>query len=95
MLAEGAGSAADTAAYRAAEKREDDASTPEERTAATAARAALDAAHNEHTLQLAHQLEAMTGLESRVTILGYVARSQIRASGGRGGFSAHPVSPLA
>jgi ATP-dependent phosphofructokinase / diphosphate-dependent phosphofructokinase len=73
-IAEGAGSAEDTAAYRAAERREDEAATPEEKAAATAARAALDAAHNEHTLQLAHQLEAMTGLESRVTILGYVAR---------------------
>jgi ATP-dependent phosphofructokinase / diphosphate-dependent phosphofructokinase len=73
-IAEGAGSAEDVKAYRAAEKREDDAGNPAEKAAATAALAALDAAHNEHTLGLAHQLEQMTGLESRVTILGYVAR---------------------
>ena len=73
-IAEGAGSAADLAAYRAAERREDEADTPHEKAAATAARAALDAAHDEHTLGLARQLESLTGLESRVTILGYVAR---------------------
>ena len=47
--------------------------TPE-RAAADAEIAAFDADHTGHSLRLAHQLEALTGLESRVTILGYVQR---------------------
>ena len=36
--------------------------------------AELDRQHDGNTLRLAHQLEELTGLESRVTILGYVQR---------------------
>ncbi len=35
---------------------------------------ALEAGQGDHTLQLAHKLEALTGLESRPTILGHVQR---------------------
>ena len=47
--------------------------TPE-RAAADAEIAAFDADHTGHSLRRAHQLEALTGLESRVSILGYVQR---------------------
>ena len=36
-----------------------------------------------HSLRLAHQLEALTGLESRVTILGYLQRGGIPSAGDR------------
>lgn len=36
--------------------------------------AALDQQHSGNTMRLARQLEELTGLESRVTILGYVQR---------------------
>ena len=36
--------------------------------------AALEVRHQGNTLRLAHQLEELTHLESRVTILGYVQR---------------------
>jgi len=47
---------------------------PAERALARAELAALDADHAGNTLRLAAQLEALTGLESRVSILGYVQR---------------------
>ena len=49
------------------------AGTPE-RAVADAELAAFDADHTGHSLRLARQLEALTGLESRVSILGYVQR---------------------
>lgn len=73
-VAEGAKNSDEHRAYVDAEACEDAATTPEAKAAAEADLAALDAAHDEHTLQLARQLEALTGLESRVTILGYVTR---------------------
>jgi 6-phosphofructokinase len=45
-----------------------------ERAAADAEIAAFDADHTGHSLRLARQLESLTGLESRVSILGYVQR---------------------
>jgi 6-phosphofructokinase 1 len=45
-----------------------------ERVAADAELAAFDADHTGHSLRLARQLESLTGLESRVSILGYVQR---------------------
>lgn len=45
-----------------------------DRDAADAELAAFDADHTGHSLRLARQLEALTGLESRVSILGYVQR---------------------
>jgi 6-phosphofructokinase 1 len=73
-VAEGARSQEDAETYREAESRKRAASTPDEERAAVAALAAVEAAHAGNTLRLAAQLEALTGLESRVTILGYVQR---------------------
>ena len=47
--------------------------TPD-RSVADAELAAFDADHTGHSLRLARQLESLTGLESRVSILGYVQR---------------------
>jgi 6-phosphofructokinase 1 len=73
-VAEGARSPEDAGAFRDAEARKRAASTPEEIQAAVAGLAAVESAHAGNTLRLAGQLEALTGLESRVTILGYVQR---------------------
>jgi ATP-dependent phosphofructokinase / diphosphate-dependent phosphofructokinase len=73
-VAEGARNPADAEAFREAEARKRAASSLQEIEAAVAALAAVEAAHAGNTLRLAGQLEALTGLESRVTILGYVQR---------------------
>ena len=73
-VAEGARNVADAAAYAAAEQRVAEARTPADKEAAQTELAALDARHAGNTLRLARQLEELTGLESRVTILGYVQR---------------------
>ena len=73
-VAEGARNPEDAEAFREAEARKRAASNPEEIQAAVAALVAGEAAHAGNTLRLASQLEALTGLESRVTILGYVQR---------------------
>ena len=73
-VAEGAGDPAHAAAFREAEARKRAASNPEEIAAAVQGLAGVEAAHAGNTLRLASQLEALTGLESRVTILGYVQR---------------------
>ena len=51
-----------------------DASTPEGKAMAKRGVRALEAGHRANTFSLAEQLEAATGLEARVTILGYVQR---------------------
>ncbi|MGA3030226.1 MAG: ATP-dependent 6-phosphofructokinase [Candidatus Limnocylindrales bacterium] len=73
-VAEGAMETEAAAAYRAADARKRSASTPEEKQAAVADLTTVEAAHAGNTLRLAGQLEELTGLESRVTILGYVQR---------------------
>ncbi len=73
-VAEGARNVEDAAAFAAAERHVAEARTPADKDAARAELAALEAAHVGSTLRLTHQLEALTGLESRVTILGYVQR---------------------
>ena len=73
-VAEGAGDPQHAAAFGEAEAQKRAASTPEEIGAAVAGLAAVEAAHTGNTLRLAAQLETLTGLESRVTILGYVQR---------------------
>lgn len=45
--------------------------------------ATLEAGHANHTVTLSQQLEAMTGLESRVTILGYLQRGGIPSAADR------------
>ncbi len=73
-VAEGARSVEDAAALAAAEARVERASDPGAREAAKAEIALLETQHLGNTLRLAHQLEQLTGLESRVSILGYVQR---------------------
>jgi 6-phosphofructokinase len=73
-VAEGARNPEDAATFREAEARKRAAATPEEIAAAVESLAAVESAHAGNTLRLAAQLEVLTGLESRVTILGYVQR---------------------
>jgi len=73
-VAEGARDVEDTADYEAAQLLVKSAKTPEARRAAKTHLANVEDAQREHTFKLARGLEAATGLESRVTILGYVQR---------------------
>jgi len=73
-IAEGARDAADAADLEAASLLVDSARSPEERRAAKTHLANVTDSQREHTFKLARELEAATGLESRVTILGYVQR---------------------
>lgn len=73
-VAEGARDVDDAADYEAAQLLVKMAKTPESQRAAKAHLANVEDAQREHTFTLARELEAATGLESRVTILGYVQR---------------------
>ncbi len=73
-VAEGSRNVEDARAMAAAEARADRAKDPTAREAAKAEIALLETQHIGNTLRLAHQLEQLTGLESRVSILGYVQR---------------------
>ena len=73
-VAEGARDVEDTADYEAAQLLVKSAKTPESRRAAKKHLANVEDAQREHTFKLARELEAATGLETRVTILGYVQR---------------------
>jgi 6-phosphofructokinase len=73
-VAEGARNVEDAAALRAVQDRVAAAKEPAEREAAKAELIALEAHHAGNTLRLAAELEALIGLESRVSILGYVQR---------------------
>ncbi|GEK16627.1 6-phosphofructokinase [Cellulomonas persica] len=73
-VAEGARDADDTADYEAAQLLVKAAKTPEAVRAAKSHLRHVEDSQREHTFKLARELEAATGLESRVTILGYVQR---------------------
>lgn len=73
-VAEGAMSKADVPARLRLERQKDEARNKEESEQARKALAALEAKHAGNTWRLAKKLEELTGLESRVTILGYVQR---------------------
>ncbi|QCB94953.1 6-phosphofructokinase [Cellulomonas shaoxiangyii] len=73
-VAEGARDADDTADYEAAQLLVKAAKTPEAQRAARTHLANVEDQQREHTFRLARELEAATGLETRVTILGYVQR---------------------
>lgn len=73
-VAEGARDLADTADIEAAEALVKAAKSPEATGAARKHLASVVDAQREHTFKLARELEAATGLESRVSILGYVQR---------------------
>ena len=73
-VAEGAMSVDDARAFAAAEAKRERARTLHDKKEAKVELAALEARHTGNTLRLARQLEELTHLESRVTILGYVQR---------------------
>ena len=73
-VAEGAMSLEDAAAFRGPRERKLKAQNEKAKAAARAQLAALEAKHAGNTMRLAKQLEELTRLESRVTILGYVQR---------------------
>ena len=67
-------SSVDWNARRAAEQKRAIAQTETDKQAAKLEIASIDSRHEGNTMRLAQQLEELTGLESRVTILGYVQR---------------------
>ncbi|MEI7730704.1 MAG: ATP-dependent 6-phosphofructokinase [Verrucomicrobiota bacterium] len=73
-VAEGALAREDANRFKQAKQRKARAGSQAELLKAKAELAALDRQHTGNTLRLSGQLEALTGLESRVTILGYVQR---------------------
>jgi len=73
-VAEGAKSETDARIFSIAEKALKRAKTLNEKLEAKREIAALEVRHQGNTLRLATQLEELTRLESRVTILGYVQR---------------------
>lgn len=73
-VAEGAMSIEDARAFKAAEAKRERAKTLHDKKEAKVELAALEQRHTGNTLRLARQLEELTHLESRVTILGYVQR---------------------
>jgi ATP-dependent phosphofructokinase / diphosphate-dependent phosphofructokinase len=73
-VAEGAMSQEDARALAAAEKKLERARTLHDKKEAKVELATLDVRHQGNTMRLAKQLEDLTQLESRVTILGYVQR---------------------
>jgi 6-phosphofructokinase 1 len=73
-VAEGAMSQNDARVFGIAEKALKRAKTLNEKLEAKREIAALEVRHQGNTLRLAHQLEELTHLESRLTILGYVQR---------------------
>jgi len=82
-IAEGARDTTDAADLEAAELLARSAKTPEALGAAKKHLANVYDAQREHTFKLARELEAVTGLESRVTILGYVQRGGIPCAADR------------
>lgn len=73
-VAEGALNTADRLELDHAEQLVKEASTPESKAAAKRGVKRLEASHRANTFTLAEQLEERTGLEARVSILGYVQR---------------------
>ncbi|HTV39870.1 MAG TPA: ATP-dependent 6-phosphofructokinase [Candidatus Sulfotelmatobacter sp.] len=73
-VAEGAMSIDDARAFKMVENRRERARTLHDKKEAKVELAALEQRHTGNTMRLAKQLEEMTHLESRVTILGYVQR---------------------
>ncbi|MES9871552.1 MAG: ATP-dependent 6-phosphofructokinase [Candidatus Sedimenticola sp. 6PFRAG7] len=76
-VAEGAMSIDDAVVVKAIEQRISDAEAAGDKKARKLAKSqlrAFEAGHSDHTLKLARQLEELTGLESRPTILGHLQR---------------------
>ena len=82
-VAEGAMSRDDARALNTVEKKLERARTLHDKKEAKSELAALEVRHAGNTLRLAKQLEELTHLESRVTILGYVQRGGTPCSADR------------
>ncbi len=82
-VAEGAMSRNDAARFNAVKERRAKATSSSARLKAKEELMELDRAHAGNTLRMARQLEELTGLESRVTILGYVQRGGTPSPGDR------------
>jgi len=82
-VAEGAMSVEDAAEFAVAIRRRKKADTLEAKKRARAELAALEMRHSGSTWRLAKQLEELTHLEARVTILGYVQRGGTPSAGDR------------
>ena len=82
-VAEGAMSQGDAADFAAAARRKLNAKTKAEKQSAKTELAVLNARHTGNTIRLAKQLEELTHLEARVTILGYVQRGGTPSAGDR------------
>jgi 6-phosphofructokinase len=82
-VAEGAMSHEDAEAFARAEDQRRNASGKAQRQRAKTELAVLTARHAGNTLRLARQLEELTSLEARVTILGYVQRGGTPSAGDR------------
>jgi ATP-dependent phosphofructokinase / diphosphate-dependent phosphofructokinase len=76
-VAEGAMSLEDARAFKLVENKRERARTLADKKEAKVELAALEQRHTGNTMRLARQLEELTHLESRVTILGYVQRGGI------------------
>lgn len=82
-VAEGAMSDEDAAEFAAAESRKKRANTDKAKKHAKADLAALEGRHAGNTMRLAKELEELTHLEARVSILGYVQRGGTPSAGDR------------
>jgi ATP-dependent phosphofructokinase / diphosphate-dependent phosphofructokinase len=82
-VAEGAMSKEDAAAFAKAEEQRRKAINKTQKQRAKTELAVLAARHTGNTLRLAKQLEELTHLEARVTILGYVQRGGTPSAGDR------------
>jgi 6-phosphofructokinase 1 len=82
-VAEGAMSKEDAAAFVKAADRRRNATNKAQKQRARTELAVLNARHSGNTLRLSKQLEELTHLEARVTILGYVQRGGTPSAGDR------------
>ena len=82
-VSEGALSQQHAKAIAKAREREESGEKKKERKAAKKERKALEAEHKGNTLRVAQQLEELTGLESRMTILGHLQRGGTPSAGDR------------
>jgi 6-phosphofructokinase len=73
-VSEGAMSKEEVAAFQGAKKKKKTAKNKKDKKRAKAELAKLEAQRANHTLRLSRQLEKLTGLESRLTILGHLQR---------------------
>lgn len=83
VVAEGAMSVEDMAHVQGLARERDEADSEERRRTAQNRLHAFHAEHIGHTLRLTHELEGLTGQESRLTILGHLQRGGIPSAADR------------